>query len=291
MTNVLGERQDDGYDSPECEHLDATAAANVFDTELTQAATVSLAELGGCWELASVVHFLGIFGVQLSLVDASEPVGLAELSGALQAEDAASQVLLAKLHIALLSGTNLTRRVPLDEQWWPSWLAKWVKRRNAAATEREGRGMSYFEGSKLHEDDDSRCGANYNTLTARERLELLHLLCCDRLEAKRSLVVTSTDSELELPANVSKGIAGDDDLDALADADALVDGGVSKSARDSVSTAASGVPASWRPKPKVVDSKGRRYWHFAEAKALKACLFRSTRYTPTAPRLTISIRN
>lgn len=228
-----------------------------------------------------MVHFLGVFGLQLSLVDASEPVGLAELASALGSEDAASQALLAKLHMALLAGSNLTRRVPLDQDWWPCWLAKWVKRRNTTATEREGKGLSFFEASNLREDADSVCGANYNALTACERLELLHLLCCEKLETKRSLVITSVDSQPDDPHSTSEAVADEDELDMVSDTDAHVDGDASNGGSGSASAraggAASGVPASWRPKPKVVDSQGRRYWHFAEAKALKACLFRSTR--------------
>ena len=44
------------------------------------------------------------------------------------------------------------------------------------------------QASNLKEDQDSVGGANYNSLSPAERLQLLHLLCCDRLESKRALV-------------------------------------------------------------------------------------------------------
>jgi hypothetical protein len=187
--------------------------------------------------------------------------------------------------MGLLAGSNLTRSVPLDQDSWPAWLAKWVKRRNAAAVEREGKPLSFFEASRLREDADSTGGANYNALTPQERLELLHLLCCDRLENKRSLVapyarMDAGDGEM---GGEGKGACDSPPEDAheldAADTYSPTNGNQMHSRVCAASGAASsGVPASWRPKPKVVDSKGRRYWYFAEAKGLQGCLFRSTRH-------------
>ncbi len=60
--------------------------------------------------------------VELSIWDESEPLALPTLAAALLAEDAASQDVLAKLHVGLLAGSNLTRTVPLDEFSWPLWV-------------------------------------------------------------------------------------------------------------------------------------------------------------------------
>ena len=255
-----------------------------LDSELTQAARAELADLGESWELASVVHFLGVFGVQLSLTDAGKPLSLKDLASALSAEDAASQRVLADLHVGLLAGSNLTRSVPLDEASWPTWLAKWVKRRNGSAAEREGKPLSFFEASRLREDPSLVGGANYNELTPKERLELLHLLCCDRLENKRSLVTASAEADAEDDRVEEVGgesrAAGDFDDEDLEPAGALATSNAIKGA-----SASNGVPTSWRPKPKVVDSKGRRYWYFREAKGLQGCLFRSTRHATAAGKL------
>ena len=45
-------------------------------------------------------------------------------TSALLAEDAASEDVLAKLHVGLLAGSNLTRTVPLDEFSWPLWVRR-----------------------------------------------------------------------------------------------------------------------------------------------------------------------
>jgi hypothetical protein len=84
-------------------------------------------------------------------------------------------------------------------------------------------------------------------------------------------------------ANNSKGVTdiGDAQTEkagALVDAGADVQGGSSIHS----SRGENAVPASWRPKPKVVDSKGRRYWYFSEAPALRTSLFRSTRHCTPA---------
>lgn len=288
----MRKQQDDGYDSPECDGLDEHTIPDELDSELARPAADALAELSNSWELASVVYFLGVFGVQLSLTDASKPVSLRDLASALSAQDAASHKLLADLHVGLLAGSNLTRSVPLDEKSWPAWLAKWVKRRNASAAEREGKPLSFFEATNLREDPNSICGANYNVLSPQERLELLHLLCCDRLENKRSLVapsgrIDSGDAEM---GEQGESACDREDLEEFDPTDAAAmgkeehDGGCTASAAGS-----SGVPASWRPKPKLVDGKGRRYWYFSEAKGLQGCLFRSTRHQTSEGQLVSAV--
>ncbi len=58
-------KQDD-YDSAECEEEAASADAKGLDMVLTQASREALHELNDMWELASVVHFVGIFGGDLT---------------------------------------------------------------------------------------------------------------------------------------------------------------------------------------------------------------------------------
>ena len=266
LAQTVEEEEVCGYESAECDDLDADSAPDALDLQLTQGGRDELHQLSNSWELASVVHFLGIFGVKLALTDASQPITLSALAKALSAEDAASDSLLATLHTGLLACTNVTRAVPLDEYWWPTWLARWVKRRNTNATEREGKPLSFFQGCTLQEQEHGVGGSNYNALTPLERLELLHQLCCDRLESKRSLVISSTDAGV------------DDDVDAHG-VDADHAGG-----NEGASNGSASVPASWRPGPKATDAKGRHYWYFPEAKGLQACLFRSTRFRTAAGR-------
>jgi hypothetical protein len=273
--------QEEACDSDECEGSYVDSAPDELDMELTKGGREVLGELSSCWELASVVHFLGVFGVDLALTDASQPLSLSALSGALCAANAAEDRILANLHIALLTGTNLTRSVPLDEHWWPAWLAKWAKRRNTSATEREGKGLAFFEGCGLREDDASVGGANYNDLSPRQRLELLHQLCCDRLEAKRSLVNTASDAN-------ARDIDDEDSKEHLDDPDFMAG---DEEPMDVGSSGASGpVPAVWRPKPKVIDGRGRRYWYFAEARGLEACVFRSSKFKTPAGKLLPEVR-
>jgi len=58
-------KQDD-YDSAECEEEAGSADATGLDMVLTQAPREALHELNDMWELASVVHFVGIFGGDLT---------------------------------------------------------------------------------------------------------------------------------------------------------------------------------------------------------------------------------
>jgi len=133
------------------------------------------------------------------------------------------------------------------------------------------------------------CGAHSHSCRPAERLELLHLLCCDRLEAKRPMLTKCPDAAGDQGANATGTAAAagmsdaaerlvDDDDDAVGGAGGLGDGAADGDVdREGSNTT---VPASWRPKPLVVDSKGRRYWHFREAKGLQTCLFRSSRSVP-----------
>ena len=276
--NLVTEQEDD-YDSAECEEEAGGTAVQGVDMVLTQPAREALHELSNMWELASVVHFIGVFGLELSIWDGSEALDLPTLAAALRAEDAASQDVLAKLHVGLLNGSNLTRTVPLDDYWWPLWLAKWVKRRAAPASDRHSKIPSVYQESSLQEDEDGAGGANYNDLRPAERLRLLHLLCCDRLEAKRPMLLKGTDAPGDHPGDAARDAPGDDGATAGAGMPDLLEGDVDGEG------CTPAVPSSWRPTPVVVDSKGRRYWHFREAKGLQTCLFRSSRYKTPAGKL------
>jgi hypothetical protein len=66
------------------------------------------------------------------------------------------------------------------------------------------------QASNLKEDQDSVGGANYNSLSPAERLQLLHLLCCDRLESKRTLVAAPV--HVASSNATAAGTAVDDDV-------------------------------------------------------------------------------
>eukprot|EP00960_Hanusia_phi_P045330 757169-Hanusia_phi.AAC.1 len=200
----------------------------VVPCRISSADLTRLGPLRSSWRFAELGHFISCFGVELGLREVREDFDLCGLAEEVCRDDSSSHPLLAGLHVKLLAGSGLSKSLPLDESSWTCWLAKWLNRKRRVALGLDTRESEVLNGFELKEDENCAGGSTYNFLSPEQKVELLLLLCCEKLEGKGNVM----EQVKGMDDNSESDVSGcDEPAGAVAQHAGGVGGGVSERLR------------------------------------------------------------